>query len=136
MNGTYTIAKTFRFEAAHFLPHVPEGHQCGRMHGHSWVVEVGLNSNVLKGAWVLDFGEVSKNFKPVIDALDHRVLNDFPGLQIPTSEVLAHVLATEFSAILEQMGHSHVTLAFVRVHETCTSECTFTPEHQHGRTAD
>ncbi|HEV7426648.1 MAG TPA: 6-carboxytetrahydropterin synthase, partial [Thermoanaerobaculia bacterium] len=27
------LVKDFRFEAAHFLPHVPEGHKCRRMHG-------------------------------------------------------------------------------------------------------
>ena len=27
------LSKTFGFEAAHLLPHVPKGHQCRRLHG-------------------------------------------------------------------------------------------------------
>ncbi|EIB4520571.1 6-carboxytetrahydropterin synthase QueD, partial [Salmonella enterica] len=27
-----TLYKDFTFEAAHRLPHVPEGHKCGRLH--------------------------------------------------------------------------------------------------------
>ncbi|HEX7340222.1 MAG TPA: 6-carboxytetrahydropterin synthase, partial [Rhodanobacteraceae bacterium] len=38
--GDMEISKQFTFEAAHRLPHVPEGHKCGRLHGHSFVVEV------------------------------------------------------------------------------------------------
>ena len=34
------LVKDFRFEAAHFLPHVPQGHKCRRMHGHSFRGEV------------------------------------------------------------------------------------------------
>ncbi|MCW9040055.1 MAG: 6-carboxytetrahydropterin synthase, partial [Rhodospirillales bacterium] len=32
------IYKKFTFEAAHFLPNVPDGHKCGRLHGHSFEV--------------------------------------------------------------------------------------------------
>ncbi len=30
------IYKEFMFEAAHKLPYVPDGHKCGRLHGHSF----------------------------------------------------------------------------------------------------
>ncbi|EEW8595914.1 6-carboxytetrahydropterin synthase, partial [Escherichia coli] len=32
-----TLFKDFTFEAAHRLPHVPQGHKCGRLHGHSFM---------------------------------------------------------------------------------------------------
>ena len=35
-NGPDRFAEQFRFEAAHFLPNVPEGHKCARLHGHSF----------------------------------------------------------------------------------------------------
>lgn len=35
-----TLFKDFTFEAAHHLPHVPEGHKCGRLHGHSFMVRL------------------------------------------------------------------------------------------------
>ena len=34
------LERTYRFEAAHQLPEVPPGHECARMHGHSYLVEV------------------------------------------------------------------------------------------------
>ena len=34
------ISKTFDFDAAHWLPHVADGHKCKRMHGHTYRVEV------------------------------------------------------------------------------------------------
>ena len=34
------IFREFTFEAAHRLTHVPEGHKCARLHGHSYRVEI------------------------------------------------------------------------------------------------
>ncbi|OXX25149.1 6-pyruvoyl trahydropterin synthase family protein, partial [Vibrio sp. V08_P9A1T1] len=34
------LYKEFMFEAAHRLPHVPAGHKCGRLHGHSFLVRL------------------------------------------------------------------------------------------------
>ncbi len=38
-----TLFKDFTFEAAHRLPHVPEGHKCGRLHGHSFMVRLEIS---------------------------------------------------------------------------------------------
>jgi len=34
------IWKLFNFDAAHYLPHVPDGHKCKRLHGHSYWVRI------------------------------------------------------------------------------------------------
>ncbi len=39
--------------------------------------------------WVMDFADVQAAWAPVHDALDHRVLNEIPGLDNPTSEHVA-----------------------------------------------
>jgi 6-pyruvoyltetrahydropterin/6-carboxytetrahydropterin synthase len=84
------IFKTFRFESAHFLPNVPEGHKCGRMHGHSYRVDVHVAGDVdPRTQWVVDFAEIADAFAPVFDALDHRTLNEVPGLENPTCERLS-----------------------------------------------
>ena len=44
---TTEIFKEFTFEAAHKLPNVPEGHKCGRLHGHSFVVRLYITGNVI-----------------------------------------------------------------------------------------
>ena len=84
------IWRTFSFDAAHYLPKVPEGHKCGGMHGHTYTVEVRLQGEVdpVTG-WVRDFGDLKEAFKPLDVLLDHHVLNDVPGLDNPTSELLA-----------------------------------------------
>ncbi|HEX7653942.1 MAG TPA: 6-carboxytetrahydropterin synthase, partial [Verrucomicrobiae bacterium] len=34
------LRKSFQFEAAHLLPHLPKNHKCRRLHGHSFRVEL------------------------------------------------------------------------------------------------
>lgn len=54
-----TIFKDFHFEAAHRLPHVPEDHKCGRLHGHSFMVRLELTGEVdSKSGWLVDFSDV------------------------------------------------------------------------------
>ncbi|HZF67959.1 MAG TPA: 6-carboxytetrahydropterin synthase QueD [Gemmatirosa sp.] len=113
------IWKEFGFEAAHRLPNVPAGHKCARLHGHSFVVEVHV-----RGApdptlgWVMDFADLKAAWKPLHEALDHNYLNDIPGLENPTSEVLA-------MWIWERLAPSLPLLASVVVRETCTSGCVY-----------
>lgn len=84
------IFQSFTFEAAHRLPAVPPEHKCSRLHGHSYRVEVWLEGPVDPATgWVLDFAEIELAFVPLLQELDHRYLNDVPGLGNPTSERLA-----------------------------------------------
>ena len=39
--------------------------------------------------WVIDFAVLKKAFKPLLDVLDHKVLNDVDGLGNPTAENIA-----------------------------------------------
>lgn len=72
-----TLYKDFTFEAAHRLPNVPEGHKCGRLHGHSFVVRLEITGEVDKHTgWIIDFAELKAIFKPTLDRLDHYYLND------------------------------------------------------------
>ena len=84
------IFKEFTFDSAHFLPHVPEDHKCRRMHGHTYTVTLYISGQLHpKLGWVLDFAEIKSVWKPLEQQLDHRVLNDIPGLENPTAENLA-----------------------------------------------
>jgi len=83
-----TIRRVVCFEAAHRLPHVSEGHKCGRMHGHSYRVTVRLRGPARAGSeagMVCDFARVDA----LARELDHRTLNDVEGLTNPTSENVA-----------------------------------------------
>ena len=84
------ITQAFTFEAAHRLPNVPESHRCHRMHGHSYRVELTVGGPVdPRSGWVVDFFDMEAIFAPVLLQLDHYCLNEVPGLENPTAEVIA-----------------------------------------------
>ncbi len=100
---------TFTFEAAHFLPHLPETHKCRRLHGHSFRVEI--------------TGEdiTTESVQAIYEALDHRNLNEIPGLENPTSEVVS-------GWIWDRLSPAIAGLDAVTVAETCTAKCIFRGE--------
>jgi len=113
------IVKSFRFEAAHYLPNLPESHKCRRLHGHSFQFDVHVEGPVDDHlGWVMDFGEVSRVVKPVVERLDHYLLNDIEGLENPTSEVIA-------VWIYDRLKPNLPLLSRIVVHETCTSRCEY-----------
>ncbi|HNO22597.1 MAG TPA: 6-carboxytetrahydropterin synthase, partial [Leptospiraceae bacterium] len=62
------IIKEFNFDAAHFLPKVPEGHKCRRMHGHTFYFKIHLKGKInSETGWLMDFGEIKKIVRPLID---------------------------------------------------------------------
>ena len=113
------LRKTFQIEAAHRLPNVAPGHKCGRLHGHSFVIEIAIEGPLDPHAgWVMDFADVKALFQPLYRELDHNYLNDIPGLENPTSEVLA-------VWVWERLKPSLPGLTEVSVAETCTSRCVY-----------
>jgi len=114
------IYKEFTFDAAHLLPNVPRGHKCGRLHGHSFRIQVHVSGDLdpVLG-WVMDFADLKAVVKPVIARLDHYYLNDIPGLENPTSEVIARWLWLALKPTLPP-------LCKIVVMETCTSGCVYT----------
>jgi 6-pyruvoyltetrahydropterin/6-carboxytetrahydropterin synthase len=87
----YTISKTFGFAASHQLRRLPEGHPCGRLHGHNYTVTVELAGDGLDEAGMLFDYRALQPFKAWLDEyLDHRHLNDY--LADPTAERLAAAL--------------------------------------------
>ncbi|MEX0777260.1 MAG: 6-carboxytetrahydropterin synthase QueD [Phycisphaeraceae bacterium] len=116
------MTKTFRFEAAHWLPTFPESHKCRRLHGHSFYFDVVIRGEVdqAKG-YLQDFGELKQAVQPLMDQLDHRLLNDIAGLENPTAEMLA-------TWLFERIKPNLPLLEAVRVRETCTTEAEYRGE--------
>jgi 6-pyruvoyltetrahydropterin/6-carboxytetrahydropterin synthase len=113
------IYKVFHLEAAHRLPNLPASHKCHRLHGHSFRVEVHVSGELdARTGWIMDFADLKLAFAPVFDTLDHRYLNEVPGLENPTSENLARWIWAKLKPGLP--GLSKVVIA-----ETCTSGCIY-----------
>jgi len=113
------LRKTFQFEAAHLLPHLPTSHKCRRLHGHSFQVEIVVQGECDKKlGWVMDYAEISDAFKPLWEKLDHFYLNEVEGLENPTSENIA-------VWIWDRLKPKLPLLTEVVVAETCTARCVY-----------
>jgi 6-pyruvoyltetrahydropterin/6-carboxytetrahydropterin synthase len=82
---TTEIWREITFEAAHRLPHVPEGHKCARLHGHSYRVRVYVRGAVDPHlGWFMDLGELRDRLEPIRLRLARwiweRVAPSLPGL--------------------------------------------------------
>ncbi len=116
------IFKEFTIEAAHWLPNVPEGHKCRRLHGHSFRIEVRVAGPVGEhSGWVMDFAGLKEAFRPIEDRLDHYCLNEIEGLENPTSENLARWIWQRLAPALDGLTQ-------VMVRETCSSGCVYRGE--------
>ena len=117
--GRVRLSRAFRFEAAHRLPNVPAGHKCGRLHGHSFRVELVCEGEVDPHlGWLVDFAEIKQAFDPLLMSLDHHYLNEIEGLDNPTAENIARW-------IWDRLKRSLPSLAQVNVAETCSSRCEY-----------
>lgn len=113
------IFKSFTVEAAHRLPHVPNGHKCSRLHGHSFRIDIHVEGKVdAHFGWVQDFADLSAAFRPIFERLDHHYLNDIEGLANPTSENLACYIWTHLKPAVPQLSR-------VVIYETCTAGCSY-----------
>ena len=102
------VIKTFRFEAAHSLQSAPPGHKCRRLHGHSYRVEVGAK----------DLAALHLPLRDLYGAVDHRCLNDVPGLERATCEIMCQW-------IWDHLAPSVPDLDVVIVRETDTARCVY-----------
>lgn len=116
------LVHEFKFESAHRLPKVPAGHKCARVHGHSFKVELTVYGAVNpETGWLIDFGDLEDLWRPVHQQLDHNYLNDLPGLENPTSEVLAGWIWSKMKPVLP-------SLVQVTLWETSDARCEYTGE--------
>jgi 6-pyruvoyltetrahydropterin/6-carboxytetrahydropterin synthase len=113
------LTKDFMFEAAQTLPRVPSGHKCGRMHGHSFKVEISIEGEVdPRTGWIYDHARISRAMEPLVELLDHAYLNDVPGLENPTIELMA-------AWFWEKLAPQLPGLAEVVIHETPSARCSY-----------
>ena len=118
------ISKVFTCESAHRLPYVPEGHKCGRLHGHSFRIEVWIRGKIEdKTGWVMDFADLGQVFQPIYQQLDHHYLNEIEGLFNPTSENLSRWIWNNLQPSLPELSK-------IVVNETCTSACIYQGEEK------
>ena len=113
-----------RFSSAHFLRNYKG--KCENLHGHNYQVEVFVLAKHLNNdEMVIDFTELKKITKDVLNQIDHCLLNDIEFFKHnnPTSENIALYI---YDKILERFEFdektknkfANITLEKVRVWET------------------
>ena len=109
--GQALLWRRYAFQSAHRLPNVPLGHKCGTMHGHGFEAVLHVVAGGASGGVPLSHDDLDAAWAPLHCQLNYGCLNDLPGLDNPTSELLASWL---WERILPQLPG----LASVTVYET------------------
>ena len=113
------LTKDYRFEAGQTLPKVPADHKCGKMHGHSFKIEISVEGEVDPATgWVYDHAVISQAMKPLVHRLDHAYLNDIEGLENPTIENMAYWF-------WQKLAPACPGLCEIVIHETPTARCVY-----------
>ena len=116
------LSKDFYFESAQTLTKVPPGHKCGALHGHSFKLEITVEGEVSpEMGWIYDHAEISRAVEPILELVDHKYLNEVPGLENPTIEMMA---AWFWKQLLPKLPE----LAEITIHETPTARCIYRGE--------
>jgi len=108
----YELSIKSDFAASHCLGHGYEG-KCKNLHGHTWQVEIIIQSQTLDGVgMVIDFMEIKKRLKSFLEELDHTHLNDHPFFKKrnPTTENLAKYIFEQFSKTCRPLKIKKVTV--------------------------
>ena len=112
------IYKDFHFEAAHYLPSASPGSANSRVHGHSFRARVTLQGEPDPATgYVVHFDDLAAAIKDAQAELDHRLLNEVPGLEAPTLERIAVWLWNRLDNRV--LGLAEILIARDSCHEGC-----------------
>jgi 6-pyruvoyltetrahydropterin/6-carboxytetrahydropterin synthase len=76
-------------DCAHFLPGHPK---CGRLHGHTYTIEVVVEGEPSNGM-VIDFADLKSAVREILARYDHGSWNDF--LDYPSVENICELLSVK-----------------------------------------
>ena len=150
------IRKLFKFENAHIVRDCTTQRCSENIHGHSYKIEVLLESNYLDdGQMVYDFGLTKRYIKELIDSFDHAITlwskddsdyitamkkhsNRWVELPVsPSAEQFARVIYLMVERVLActdmQNGEREVNLHSIIVHETETGYAQGFKEDAHSQ---
>lgn len=122
----FEVSVEYTFAAGHAL----RGYKgkCENVHGHNYKVQLVVAGGELDSAGLLmDFVEVRKTIKDLVERLDHRFLNDvapFDKLN-PSAENIAKYFCDELEPPVRKHG---LRVSAVTIWETDTTSATFRPK--------
>jgi 6-pyruvoyltetrahydropterin/6-carboxytetrahydropterin synthase len=117
-DSIFEITKAASFDAAHYMPGPGAASHHRRMHGHSFKVEASVRGPAgADTGWVEDLGELDAALSAIAAELDHGLLNERPGLEIPTLEHLCLHFAERLKPRFP--GLSRVVVSRPTIGESC-----------------
>ncbi|MEQ9556652.1 MAG: 6-carboxytetrahydropterin synthase [Rhodospirillales bacterium] len=91
----------FTFVAAQRLTGVGADHPAAALHGHTFTGTLRLDAPCdPETGWVIDPADLKREIDAVLAEVDHRYLNDLPGLDNPSTERLCGYLRDRLAARL------------------------------------
>ncbi len=85
------------FDSAHFLPNHPK---CGKVHGHTYKVEVEVEGE-LRDGMVIDFEDLKAILREIVSKFDHKLINDL--IDNPTCENICLAIFNEIKDRLKDL---------------------------------
>ena len=120
--GHLHLWRRYALQSAHQLPYVPPEHKCRRMHGHGFELVLRADYGARLPQSALAYDRLDEAWAPLHAELDHVCLNDIPGLENPTSEMIS-------SWIWNRLKPQLPELSWVVVHETPSCGARFDGGH-------
>ncbi len=115
----YEVTVEAGFSSGHYLRNYRG--KCENPHGHNYKVEVTLRGESLdQTGLLLDFKDLKQVMRPVIERLDHQMINDLePFTELnPSAENLARYFYDETSRQLAEMTAGRVRVKDCTIFET------------------
>ena len=122
----YEVRVEAGFAAGHYLRNYRG--KCENPHGHNYKVQVTLRGVELDAAGLLlDFKLLKQVMRPVIDRLDHQMMNDIEPFTTlnPSAENLARYFFDQTNAQLDEMTAGRVHVKDCTIFETDTTTATY-----------
>ena len=119
----YELKITNQFAAAHQLREIKGG--CENLHGHNWKIEVTVAGSTLgHDGLLIDFRQIKNETKNVLDALDHKFLNDlkmFKAMEPSSENIARHI----FESLSQKLNTDDIKISRVTAWESDSACATY-----------
>lgn len=119
----YELKIIDQFAGAHQLRGIEGG--CENLHGHNWKIEVTVAGSKLgQDGLLIDFRQIKRETKDVLDALDHKFLNELEAFKTmePSSENIARHI---FESLSQRLDSEDIKISRVTAWESDSACATY-----------
>ncbi len=119
----YELKINDQFAAAHQLREIKGG--CENLHGHNWKIEVTVAGSALgRDGLLIDFRQIKNETKNILDALDHKFLNDlemFKAMEPSSENIARHI----FESLSQKLNTEIIKVSRVTAWESDSACATY-----------